>query len=309
MIPLPPRQFPDLESPRFAVNSYSTPHNSIYDDVDHVFAVGAAAVGLWEGKFGDESDEKLLEYMAERNVATSTAVPNVHSILGIPFDRPGTPKDPAERTDLICRSIERLAKFDPAVIAVAPGTSGDPAAPVGPVEAVVENLATIAEVAAANGLLIGLELLAERRGSPLHTIPAMAEVIDAVGSPQIGIMLDVFHSWPEPDLLERITTYGSYVNSVQVCDVRVNERSGHDRELPGRGRATAQPIIAALVEAGYRSYWEMEVFSDDGTYFDDFPDSYWKMPHLDFIRETKSEFERVYSAALADLQAKGVVAG
>lgn len=305
MTPLKPRMFDDVDHPQFALCSYSTPHNTIYDDVDHAAAVGAAAVGLWEGKFVDGEDEKLLEYMASRGIATSTAVPERHSILGIPFDLPGTPKDPAARTELICRSVERLAKFKPSVIAVAPGTSGSAERPAGPVEALVPNLRAIADVAEAHDVLIGFELLAQRRGNPVYELPMIIDVIEEVGSPNVGIMFDVFHSWPEPDLLARITQYASYVNSVQVCDARVEERSGFDREMPGRGRATAGPIIKAFLEAGYRSYWEMEVFSDDGSYGNDFPDSYWKMPHVDFIRETKQEFEKLYFAALAELRAEG----
>ena len=303
-----PRSFPDVDSPKFAMCSYSTPHNSIYDDIEQSAEVGAAAVGLWEGKFVAGEDEKVLQLMAERGLATSTAVPERHSILGIPFDLPGTPKDPKERTELICASIERLARFSPSVIAVAPGTTGDPLNPAGPFEALAPNLRTIADVAEANDVLIGLEVLAERRGCPVNTLPAAAELITEVGSPNIGIMFDVFHSWPEPDLLERIATYAPMINSVQVCDARVDERSGFDRELPGRGRATAGPIIKALIEAGYRSYWEMEVFSDDGSYGNDFPDSYWKMPHVDFIRETKHAFSEVYAAALAELRSEGKLA-
>ncbi|MFI5624012.1 sugar phosphate isomerase/epimerase family protein [Nocardioides sp. NPDC051685] len=305
MTPLEPRSFPDVDAPRFAMCSYSTPHNSIYDDVEQSAEAGAAAVGLWEGKFVEGEDEKLLELMEAKGLATSTAVPERHSILGIPFDLPGTPKDPADRTDLICRSVERLAKFKPAVIAVAPGTSGSAETPAGPVEALVPNLRKIADVAEANDVLIGFELLAQRRGNPVYELPMIVEVIDQVGSPNVGVMFDVFHSWPEPDLLERIHTYAPYINSVQVCDAKVDERSGFDRELPGRGRATAGPIIKALLDAGYRSYWEMEVFSDDGSYGNDYPDSYWKMPHLDFIKETKQEFEKLYFTALAELRAEG----
>lgn len=307
MTPRRPRSFADVDHPRFAVCSYSTPHNSIYDDVEQASAVGASAVGIWEGKMAQGEDDRLLEHMATHGIATSTAVPERHSVLGIPFDLPDTPTDPGERTDLICRSIERLAKFSPSAIAVAPGTSGDADHPAGPYEALVPNLRTIAEVAEANDMLIGFELLAARRGCPVNTLPDMAAMIDEVGSSHIGIMFDIFHSWPEPDLIDRIATYGEYINSVQVCDARVDERSGFDRELPGRGRAAAGPIIEALIRAGYRSYWEMEVFSDDGSYGNDFPDSYWKMPHLDFIELTRKEFDHVYVDALERVQRSGAL--
>ena len=179
MTPYPPRSFDDVDAPRFAICSYSTPHNSIYDDVRQAAAVGASAVGLWEGKFVEGEDNKLLELMESLGVETSTVVPERHSILGIPFDLPGTPKDPVERTELICRSVERLAKFKPAAIAVAPGTSGDAAHPAGPIEDLVPNLTTIAKTAEQEGVLIGFELLAERRGCPVHTLPDMAAMIEA----------------------------------------------------------------------------------------------------------------------------------
>src|SRR4029077_16673080 len=118
--------------PRFAVNSYSTPHNSVYDDIEQTAAIGGAAVGLWEGKFGEDDDQKIADFMGENGIAPSFLVPRVHSILGIPFDRPGTPSDPRERTELICASVHRLGPFAPALIAVAPGTSGAPRPPGGP---------------------------------------------------------------------------------------------------------------------------------------------------------------------------------
>jgi sugar phosphate isomerase/epimerase len=293
---------PPTKAPRFAVNGYSTPHNGVYDDIEQVAAIGGAAVGLWEGKFPDGEDERIRGSLAEHGLQASFCVPRLHSILGIPFDLPGTPKNPRHRTELICASVHRLAKFSPAVIAIAPGTSGDSAHPAGPVEAVVENLPMIADAAAEHGVQIGLELLAERRGSPLHTIPAMVEVIDAVARDNVGIMFDIFHSWCEPELHERIRRHGDRINSVQVCDVRFDERSGHDRELPGRGRATAAEIIASLVEAGYDGFWELEVFSDDGTYGHDFKDSYWKLPHVEFLALSKAAFDETYTQAMRILE-------
>ena len=44
---------------------------------------------------------------------------------------------------------------------------------------------------------------------------------------------------------------------------RHQERSPFDRELPGRGRGVAPGIMATLLRAGYRGWWELEIFSDD----------------------------------------------
>jgi sugar phosphate isomerase/epimerase len=293
-----PNENGDRSRPKFAVNSISTPHNSLYDDIEQTAAVGGCAVGLWEGKLADGEDGKVADAMAASGLAASFCVPRLASILSAPLDPPGTPREPEPRVDLICASVHRLAQFSPAVIVVVPGVSGDPGNPPGPVEKVAELLPRIAAAAAEHGVPLGLELIGQRRGSAAHTIPAMVELLDTAGCGDVGIVFDMFHSWCEPDLHENIRRYGDRIVGAQVCDVRVDERSGFDRELPGRGRATAPAMIASLLEAGYDGYWELEVFSDDGSFGNDFPDSYWKRPHAEFLAQAKDAFDESYAEAL-----------
>jgi sugar phosphate isomerase/epimerase len=296
-----------VPEPRYAVNSYSTPHNSIFDDIEQVARTGGQGVGLWEGKFGESDDDRIAEELTAHGLGTSFAVPAMHAILSIPFDRPGLPTDPQERTDRICTSIERLARFSPQVIAIAPGTSGVAGEPVGPVEDVIHMLPQIADTAAAHGMQIGLELLAERRGSAIGNLPDMVAVLDEVGRPNIGIMVDVFHSWCEPDLHARLRRYGDRINSVQVCDVKPEERGGFDREYPGRGRGAAVELVATMIEVGYTGYWELEVFSDDGTYGNAYPDSYWVQSHEQFLAEAKTAFDETWARAVALVDARRTV--
>ncbi|WP_165965831.1 sugar phosphate isomerase/epimerase family protein [Pseudonocardia dioxanivorans] len=296
-----------LPEPRYAVNSYSTPHNTVFEDIEQVARTGGQGVGLWEGKFADGGpavDERVAAELAAHGLGTSIAVPALHAILSIPFDRPGVPTDPQERADRICASIERLARFSPQVVAVAPGTSGVAGEPVGPLEDVLRVLPQIADTAAACGVQIGLELLAERRGATISTLPDMVAVLDEVGRPNVGIMVDVFHSWCEPDLHARLRRYADRINSVQVCDVKPQERGGFDREYPGRGRGAAVEFVATMIEVGYTGYWELEVFSDDGTYGDAYPDSYWIQPHERFLAEAKAAFDDTWARATALVEAR-----
>lgn len=283
---------------RYAVNAYSTPHNSAIDDIEQVARTGGRGVGLWEGKFAPGEDAAIAAALAAADVRATYCVPAVHTILPVPFNLPGVPSDPAERIDAICESIPRLAAFDPLAIVIGPGTSGDPANPVGPVSAIAEGMPRIADVAAEHGQTLTFELLAERRGSPLHSLPLIADFLDQVGRPEIGIMFDIFHSWCEPDLHANIRKYGARINSVHVNDIRPEERSGFDRVMPGEGRGVAAEIIASLLEAGYDGWWELEVFSDDGTYGNDFPDSLWKQPHEEFLAAGKRAFDATYAEAV-----------
>src|SRR5262245_47662764 len=149
-----------MSTVRVGVNEWSTrPGNGVLEDIEQIARAGFDGIGLWEGKFGDVRDEEIADALAEHGLATSFCVPRVWTILPVPFNRPGEIRDPTARLDAMCDSIPRLAKFDPAVIIVGPGVSGDPANPAGPIEAVHEGLGRVADVAAAYGLKIGFELL------------------------------------------------------------------------------------------------------------------------------------------------------
>ena len=286
-------------SPLYAVNAWSTPHNSVFDDIEQVARTGAGGLGLFEGKFDGASDEEIKEAMGHHGLKATFCVPRTWTILPVPFNAPVMERDPVARAQLICESVRRLSRFEPEVIVVGPGVSGDPTHPAGPLEAVREGLARVADCAVEHGQRIGFELLAERRGSPLHNLPDIVDFIDDIGRDNVGVMFDIYHSWCEPNLHDHLRQFGPRINSVHINDVQVEERSSFDRALPGDGRGVAAEIMATLIEAGYDGWWELEVFSDDGTFGNSFPDSLWKLPHEVLLQRAKASFDRAYIEALA----------
>lgn len=286
-------------SPRglYAVNGFTTPHNTALEDIEQVARTGGQAVGLRESDMTDDGNAEL-QAMKNRGLEASFFLPTTWTILPVPFNVPGMASDPVARTEFLCESIRRLAKFEPAAIIVGPGVTGVPGERAGPVDAVYEGVARAADVAAEYGLQIGFELLAERRGATFHTLPETVAFIDELGRENVGVLFDTWHSWCEPGLYDNLREHGHRINSVQINDVRPEERSNVDRMLPGEGRGVAAPMIAALIEAGYDGWWELEVFSDDGTFGNDFPDSLWKLPHEELLARAKSAFDRVWNQAL-----------
>jgi sugar phosphate isomerase/epimerase len=282
----------------YAVNATSMPHSSVWEDIANVAATDTRGLGLWERKLAGVPDDEVAREMRAAGLTATFCVPTVNCILPSQIDPPGAPQDIRDRRDLICASIERLAAFAPEVVTIAPGASGDPDMPAGPLDAVLDVLPDIADTAAACGVRVGLELLARRRGSAVPSMRQLIDVLDAVGRDNVGIMFSVFHSWSDAGLHEDLRKYASRINSVQVCDIRDPERSAFDRELPGRGRGVAPEIMATLIEAGYRGWWELEIFSDDGTYGTALPDSYWAMPPDRFLRRAREAFDLAHAAAL-----------
>ena len=52
------------------------------------------------------------------------------------------------------------------------------------------------------------------------------------------------------------------------------------------------------MEAGYDGWWELEVFSDDGSFGNAFPDSLWALPANEFLARAHDAFVREHGRAL-----------
>jgi sugar phosphate isomerase/epimerase len=274
-----------------------TPHNDVFEDIEQVTRLGADGIGLYEGKLTEGDDEAIRDALVHSGLAATFCIPRLWTFLAGPVGGSTVERDPKARLEMICESIPRLATFSPLAIVVGPGTSGDASVPAGPLEAVAEGLATVADLAREHGVRVAFELLTARRGSPLPWLPEIVEFIDEVGRDNVGVLFDVWHSWIEPDLHEHLRTYADRIDCVHVNDVRVEERTWADRVLPGEGRDVAVEMIAALIEADYQGWYELEIVSDDGTYGIDLPDSLWKMPHAELLERGTRAFQSVYARA------------
>jgi sugar phosphate isomerase/epimerase len=275
---------------RYAVNAWCLPNNNSLQDIEQSARIGAGAVGLWEGKFRDGEDDAISEAMRRHGVRAGIVMPHHWTILPTPLD-PGGYVDWKTKCDGICRSIRRLARFDPVGIMVGPGVSGDPNKRLSP-DHVAESLERIAGVAGDCGVRIAFEPLAMRRGAAISTLRETVALIDAVGHKNVDILLDVWHSWPEQNLHQQLRTHVKRLVGVQINDVRDPERSWCDRVMPGEGRNVCTPILATLIDSGFTGWYDFEVFSDDGRWGNDFSDSLWKLPHDEFLRRGRAAFDR-----------------
>ena len=89
----------------------------------------------------------------------------------------------------------------------------------------------------------------------------------------------------------------AYKNLVHLCDYRRPTRSWNDRVLPGDGVVDLPAVFAALREGGYDSWFDLEVFSDDGRWGNDFPDSVWKLLWLEQARRGYEGLMRAWDAS------------
>lgn len=286
----------DYPTPLYGVSEWSTPRNTVMEDIVQIARTGGTGIGLWEAKWKPEEDTAVQDALRQHGLTATMCIPKDWTILPTPLD-PHGPQDWRQRVDIICAAVHRLAKFSPVAILVGPGVSGNPERRAGPVEAVVDGLRIIADEASQYGLRVGFEPLSLRRGAAVATLPETIAVLEAVGRPNVEILFDVWHSWDEPDVHEHIRKHASRFIGVQVNDYRQPTRSWCDRVLPGDGQGAAPEIMATLLEAGFTGWYDFEMMSDDGRWGNKFPDSLWAIPHEDMLARAFNAFQRSYERA------------
>jgi sugar phosphate isomerase/epimerase len=272
------------QQPRFSISQVSTLTASFADDLRAYAAAGADGIGVWEIKLVDGS---LAEFRAS-GLGSATAVPAVPSVHPLPL-LPG-PDTVRERVDALLRSLEVLAPYEPAAILcfTGPGDRG----------AAVRGVREIAREAERLGLRLAIEPF-QREGieswSILSTLADAAAFVDEVGSGVVGIQFDVWHLWNSADVLDEIPRHAHLIAGVHVNDWREPTRGWADRVLPGEGVADLPAILGVLEEVGWEGFYDLEIFSDNGTFGNAYPDSLWDLDAAEVARRGREAFFNCWS--------------
>ena len=86
------------------------------------------------------------------------------------------------------------------------------------------------------------------------------------------------------------TSTGSPASTSRTCGGRT--RSWCDRVLPGDGVADVPALIGALDAAGWDGLYDLEIFSDNGTFGTHHPDSLWDVPAAELARRGRAATAR-----------------
>jgi hydroxypyruvate isomerase len=138
--------------------------------------------------------------------------------------------------------------------------------PVTPVEVVTgamwlaaeRTLARIAALGEAAGVIFCLENLntaVDHPGVPFARAADTLALVEAVASPGLRLMLDLYHAQiGEGNLIELVRRCGDLIGEVQVADVP-------GRCEPGTGEISYPAVARALEEIGYRGTVGLEAFA------------------------------------------------
>ncbi|MBC7892587.1 MAG: sugar phosphate isomerase/epimerase [Sphingobacteriaceae bacterium] len=121
---------------------------------------------------------------------------------------------------------------------------------------VVGHLRTLADRAESLDLRLAIEPLNRFETDFINTGEQGLRLVEAVGSPALGLHLDTFHmNIEEKSLPETIRRAGAHLWHLHTC--------GNDRGTPGNDHTDWPGVAAALRDIDYRGYATIESFTVD----------------------------------------------
>jgi sugar phosphate isomerase/epimerase len=268
---------------QLSICEFTTLGASFEEDLAAYRAAGVEGIGICELKLGKGAAERL----RESGLRATHCVPEVPSVLPLPLME--GPDDPEERVNALCASVRRLAELDPVCVHFLTGPAGGRADAL---EIVREGIRAVAAAGEAAGVRVALEPMHPTQADVFSFVHRIPDALALIGDEPVGIMLDTWHV-SDPD---EIAPYVDEILGVHVADRREPTRSHFDRVLPGDGVLDLAAVFRTLEAGGYDGWYDVEIFSDDGTFGDAFPDSLWDVDPGELARRARESFERVWEA-------------
>lgn len=181
-----------------------------------------------------------------------------------------TAADPARRRRALDdnrRAVDEAAELGAAclvmVVGGLPEGSRDLA---GARERMAEGIAELAPYAAGRGVRLALEpmhpIFCADRGV-LSTLGQALDLAERFPAEQVGVVVDTFHVWWDPDVLGQIRRARGRVASFQVCDwiTPLPPDALLSRGMMGDGHIDFPLLRRAVEQAGYAGDIEVEIFN------------------------------------------------
>ncbi|MFC4063165.1 sugar phosphate isomerase/epimerase family protein [Planomonospora corallina] len=250
---------------RLSLNQWTTKRWSVAEAVDGCVRHGVEAIGLWRQDVAAQGLDETVKLVADAGLRVSSLCRGGFLTSG-----------DAAALDDNRRAIDEAAALGaPCLVMVVGGLPGVvPGEPLGTVdrdlagarERVAEALDVLAPYAGERGVRLALEPLhpmycADR--AVLSTLSQALDLAERHPAEQVGVVVDTFHVWWDPRVLEQIARAGERIASYQVCDflhpLPADVLLG--RGVMGDGVIDFTPLTAAVTAAGYTGDIEVEIFN------------------------------------------------
>jgi sugar phosphate isomerase/epimerase len=270
------------DMPRYSLCELAFPDTTLEEDIEIAVQSGAEGLSIDEAKLGDTDPADVASLLEGTGIRPAACIPAVMTFL--PAPHLNGPDDVRERAALMCRGVQRLAALGASSILCLTGPTGS-FSPEKARSLSVESLRRVADEAGNADVSLSFETF--RFSSPqnysiVFGLEQALDLLDEAGLPELPLCYDIWQVWDSSEEILQLTReLAPRINVVHLNDYREPTRSWEDRVLPGDGVVDLPAIFGALCGGGYDSWFDLEVFSDDGRWGNDYPDSVWKLPWVE----------------------------
>ena len=150
---------------------------------------------------------------------------------------------------------------------------------------VADAIGVLAPYAGERGVRLAIEPMHPMYCADRSVVVTLAQALDLAEqhpADQVGVVIDTFHLWWDPDVLDGIRRAAGRILSYQVCDwLDPLPDLLLGRGLPGEGVIDIPAMTAAVAAAGYDGPVEVEVFNQ----------SVWDRPGDDVVAEIVTRWD------------------
>ncbi len=269
---------PIQDESRLCVHSITTKPWTIEEAAKYYAREGVAGITVWQNAL-EGRDPKIVGRMLREEGLT------VVSLCRGGFFPASDAKGRQKAIDDNRRIVEQAAALGAPLVVLVCG-----AVPKQPLsvsrQQIQDGIEAIRPEAEAAGVKLGIEPLhpmyADFR-SAVNTLGQANTMAEQIGSPSVGVVVDVYHLWWDPDLESEIERCGwnRHLFAFHICDWRVpTEDLLTDRELMGQGCINVPEIRGWVESTGFNGFNEVEIFST----------RYWGEDQLEFLRKIKRAY-------------------
>ena len=261
---------------RLSFNQATAERASLPDVIESCARHAVPGISIWRHKLAETGVTRTASLLRDAQLGVS-------SICRGGMFPAATAAVRAERVDDNMRAIDDAATLGAEVLVLVCGAAPDRDI-AGARQMVADGIAAIAPHAAAAGIRLGIEPLhpafaAER--SCITTLREARMIAERFAPATVGVVVDVYHVWWDPERDAEITLLGDRIAGYHVNDWLVPSRDVLlGRGMMGDGVIELRAIRGAVDRAGYRGPIEVEIFNEQ----------IWGMPLDDVMQLTKERF-------------------
>jgi sugar phosphate isomerase/epimerase len=248
---------------RLSLNVWTTKGWSLREAVDGCVAAGVPGIGLWRDKVAELGLDAAARLVAGSGL-TVTSLCRGGFFTGDRAHRAAAAADNRRAVDEACALGTDVLVL---VVGGLPPGSTDLA---GARAQVAEGIAALAPYAAEHGVRLAIEPLHPMFCADRAVISTLGQALDlaervepASARPNVGVCLDSYHVWWDPQLPAQISRAGPRIFAFQVCDflVPIPPVALLGRGHLGDGVIDVPAITRAVLAAGYAGLIEVEIFN------------------------------------------------